>query len=350
MKKLLEIKNLRTYFFVEPPARQVNRELLAENVISPGILSANKWMRNRIAAKAVDGVSLDIFEDEIFGLVGESGAGKSVTAYSIIKLIPEPPGFIAGGEIIYKGTDLLNLSIEELRQYRGKEISVIFQEPMTSLNPVMSAGDQISESLIAHYGISYREAKKKAVELMSQTGIPDAHKRYSDYPHTFSGGMRQRIMIAMALACSPSLLIADEPTTSLDVTVQVQILELILESKRKRKESSVLLITHNLGVVYNVCDRIGVMYGGKIQELTSKDELFRQPKHPYTVGLLESHPDSVSSNQKLNTIKGNVPGLLELPDGCRFCTRCSRAVDECFRVEPELKEVTKNHFVRCHLY
>jgi oligopeptide/dipeptide ABC transporter ATP-binding protein len=344
-KKLVEIKNLRTYFFVDPIDYNVKAGISEE---MKSFIKGDKKLKGKIAAKAVDGVSFDIYEDEVLGIVGESGSGKSVTACSINRLIPDPPGKIAGGEIIYKGIDLLKLSYEEMKNYRGKEIAMIFQEPMTSLNPVMKVENQLTEILQYHESLSKEKAIERAIDLMESVGIPDAEKRINDYPHHFSGGMRQRVVIAMALACNPSLLIADEPTTALDVTIQAQIIDLMLKIKSERKNSAVLLITHNLGVISEMCNRVIVMYGGKIQEIAEVRDLFCNPMHPYTIGLLESLPDPYKkTDKKLKTIPGIIPHILEMPKGCKFCTRCSKATEECRNSEPELKESTEGHFVRC---
>jgi oligopeptide/dipeptide ABC transporter ATP-binding protein len=301
-------------------------------------------------AKAVDGVSFDIFPGEVVGLVGESGSGKSVTALSILRLIPDPPGKIVGGSIIYKGQDLLKLSWEEIREVRGNEISMIFQEPMTSLNPVFTIGMQIMEVIIEHNKVSRKEAFARAVRMLELVGIPAAESRMNDYPHQFSGGMRQRVMIAIALACDPSLLIADEPTTALDVTIQAQILQLMLKVKDERKDAAILLITHNLAVVAETCHRVMVMYGGKIQEIAPVRELFKNPQHPYTKGLLASLPAvDGSRHTRLQTIPGNVPSILDLPVGCKFVTRCPERLDKCFTYEPDLIEVSPGHWVRCVL-
>jgi len=301
-------------------------------------------------AKAVDGVDLDIQEGEVLGLVGESGAGKSVTALSILRLIPNPPGEIVAGSILYKDRDLLKLSWEEMRRIRGKEISMIFQEPMTSLNPVFTIGMQLSEIVVEHEGSSKKEAFARGVEMLEMVGIPEPALRMSEYPHQFSGGMRQRVMIAMALACNPSLLIADEPTTALDVTIQAQILELMVSIKEKRKEAAILLITHNLAVVAETCNRVAVMYGGRMQEIAPVEELYRNPKHPYTRGLLASLP-SVDGDrtERLPTIPGNVPDIHELPVGCKFATRCQEKLQHCDLIDPELLEVFPHYWVRCHL-
>lgn len=263
-KKLVEIQNLRTYFFVEATDKQLAKGFKDENA-----------PKGKVPAKAVDDVSFDIYEGEVLGIVGESGSGKSVTANSILRLIPDPPGKIVGGKILFRGENLLDLSYTEMQQYRGKEISMIFQEPLTSLNPVMKIGDQVIEVIEQHEkNLSKEDAFAKAVQMLEAVGIPDAQKRMKDYPHQFSGGMRQRVMIAMALSCNPSLLIADEPTTALDVTIQAQILELMTKLKEEKKEAAVLLITHNLGVVAELCDRVIVMYGGKIQEIADVHSLF----------------------------------------------------------------------------
>ncbi|MCS7000267.1 MAG: ABC transporter ATP-binding protein [Candidatus Kapabacteria bacterium] len=320
---LLEVRDLRTYFNIE-----------------------GSW------AKAVDGVSFEVYPGEVLGIVGESGSGKSVTALSIMKLIPDPPGRIVGGQILYKGTDLVRLDYTDMYRIRGKEIAMIFQEPMTSLNPVFTIGMQIAEVLQAHEGISPEDARYRAADLLTRVGIPDAEKRLDDYPHQFSGGMRQRVMIAIALACNPSILIADEPTTALDVTIQAQILELMLELKQQRGDAAIILITHNLAVVAEMCHRVIVMYGGKIQEIADVFELFGNPLHPYTKGLLASIPRPEIPEyrgKRLVAIPGNVPSIMNLPKGCKFCTRCSVAIERCFTVEPPLVEITPNHFVRCHL-
>jgi len=301
-------------------------------------------------AKAVDGVSFDIMPGEVVGLVGESGSGKSVTALSILRLIPDPPGKIMEGSILFKGQDLLKLSWEDIRAIRGREISMIFQEPMTSLNPVFTIGMQLMEVVLHHEKISKKDAFDRCVEMLKLVGIPDPASRMHDYPHQYSGGMRQRVMIAMALACNPSLLIADEPTTALDVTIQAQILELMLKIKDERKDAAILLITHNLAVVAETCHRVIVMYGGKIQEIAPVHELFRNPLHPYTQGLLASLPTVDGEKQKrLRTIPGNVPSIMDLPVGCKFVTRCPVKVDRCATTEPELIEVSPGHWARCFL-
>lgn len=321
-EKILQVKNLKTYFDVEGQT-----------------------------AKAVDGVDFHIYEKEIFGLVGESGCGKSVTSMSILGLIPNPPGKIVDGEIWFKGKNLLGIGYNELRKVRGKEISMIFQEPMTSLNPVFSIGWQLKEAIWYHNrDLPKDKVTDKAVEMMELVGIPSAKSRLKNYPHEFSGGMRQRVMIAMALACNPALLIADEPTTALDVTIQAQILELMISVKEKVGKAAIMLITHNLGVVAETCHRVAVMYGGKIQEMTDVVKIFKSPLHPYTKGLMKSlpRPDKERVN-RLSTIKGIVPSILHFPTGCKFWTRCDEKIDICTTQEPELLEIEQEHFVRCHM-
>jgi oligopeptide/dipeptide ABC transporter ATP-binding protein len=302
-------------------------------------------------ARAVDGVDLDIYPDEVLGLVGESGSGKSVTALSILRLVPDPPGRIAAGEIRFKGRDLLQLPWDQVRAIRGKDISMVFQEPMTSLNPVFTIGMQVMEVILAHERASRREAYDRAVEMLAQVGIPDPRTRMKQYPHELSGGMRQRVMIAMALALNPSLVIADEPTTALDVTIQAQILDLMLEMKARHRDAAILLITHNLAVVAETCDRVAVMYGGKLQEVAPVRELFRNPLHPYTQGLLGSLPRvDGEKTARLTMIPGAVPDILDLPAGCKFVTRCPFRFEPCPGIEPSLVELTPGHGVRCHLH
>ena len=320
-EKLIEIKDLKTYFYTEGGT-----------------------------AKAVDGVSFDIYKGEVLGIVGESGSGKSVTSLSINRLIPNPPGEIVNGEVIYKGINLLDLSYEEMRNYRGKDIAMIFQEPMTSLNPVLTIKVQMNEVLKRHYQMSDEEATKKSIDLLSAVGIPNPAERMKEYPHQFSGGMRQRVMIAMALQCNPSLLIADEPTTALDVTIQAQILDLMMELKDKREDAAILLITHDLAVVAETCDRVIVMYGGKIQEIAEIDELFNNPLHPYTKALMDSMPKMDSKSKRLKALKGMVPSLLNMGDGCKLCSRFEPEDCACAgtKEEPKLYEIKPNHFVRCN--
>lgn len=318
--KLLEIKGLKTYFNTED-----------------GV------------AKAVNGVDYHVYKGETLGVVGESGSGKSVTSLSIMRLIPNPPGFIAGGEVLFEGKDLLKLSYKEMRAIRGNKISMIFQEPMTSLNPVYSIGNQIIEPIILHQNLSLSDAEDRAVQMLEKVGIPGARSRLHDYPHQFSGGMRQRVMIAMALACDPKLLIADEPTTALDVTIQAQILELMMEIRESNPDSSTILITHDMAVVAETCDRIAVMYCGRIQEMATVDQIFYNPLHPYTRGLLESIPNPSKKKDRLFAIPGIVPNLMDLPKGCKFCTRCDQKMDICETEEPPVVEVSEGHFLRCHL-
>lgn len=352
MKKLVEIKNLRTYFFIEATDKQLKSgtEYMQEEYLKK-FYKEDKKLAKKFPAKAVDDVSFDIFEGEVLGIVGESGSGKSVTAYSITRLVPDPPGKVVAGEILFKGVDLLKLSYEEMKKYRGFEIAMIFQEPMTSLNPVMKIGEQVTEVILTHEKVTKEEAERKAIEMLDAVGIPDASKRMKDYPHQFSGGMRQRVMIAMALACNPSLLIADEPTTALDVTIQAQIIDLMIKLKSKRDDAAIVLITHNLGVVAETCDRVIVLYGGKVQEIGDVFSIFNDPKHPYTIGLLQSLPDPYKDDHgMLKAIPGIIPHILELPKGCKFCTRCTEVMDKCWDEEPLLKEIAPGRTVRCHLF
>lgn len=323
MEKLLEIKNLRTYFYTED-----------------GIVPA------------VDGVDFYIKKGETLGVVGESGCGKSVTSTSILRLVPNPPGKILEGSCIYfEGKDILQMEETEMRRIRGNAISMIFQEPMTSLNPVLKIGSQLSEVLILHQKMSKDQARKKSIEMLQLVGIPRPEKIVDDYPHALSGGMRQRAMIAMALACNPKLLIADEPTTALDVTVQAQILDLMKDLKNKLN-SSVMLITHNLGVVAETCDRVIVMYAGLVVEEGSVFDIFEDPKHPYTVGLLKSIPslEVMDIHSKLESIPGVVPNPLNMPSGCRFSPRCSKAMNICRNENPQLTILGQERTVRCHLF
>ncbi len=297
-------------------------------------------------AKAVDGVNYAIKPGETLGVVGESGCGKSVTAMSVMRLIPMPPGQIVAGEIWFQGVNLLELSEGQMRKIRGNEISVIFQEPMTSLNPVLRVGQQIGEALQLHEGLSKSEARSRTIELLELVGIPAPEKRVDDYPHQMSGGMKQRVMIAMALACGPSLLIADEPTTALDVTIQAQILDLLSELQRK-EGMAILLITHDLGVIAETADHVAVMYAGKVVEYAPVEELFLSPKHPYTVGLFRSLPRVGQERELLEVIRGSVPNPLEFPTGCKFWPRCSHASDRCRAEEPELEVISEDHTVAC---
>ena len=321
MEKLIEVKNLKTFFYTEA-----------------GV------------AKAVNNISFDILKGEVLGIVGESGSGKSVTSLSINRLIPDPPGKIESGEILYNGTNLLDLSYDEMSKYRGNHISMIFQEPMTSLNPVLKISTQMNEILMHHDGMSEEEATKKSIEMLHSVGIVNPELRINDYPHQFSGGMRQRIMIAMSLQCNPALLIADEPTTALDVTIQAQILDLMMDLKDKRKDAAILLITHDLAVIAETCDRVIVMYGGVIQEIAPIDKLFENPIHPYTKALMDSIPKMDLNEKRLKALKGMVPSILELDEGCKLCSRFDP--DECAckgtKIEQDLVEVSKGHFARVH--
>jgi oligopeptide/dipeptide ABC transporter ATP-binding protein len=323
MPRLLEIRNLQTHFQTRP-----------------GLV------------RAVDGVSLHVDRGELLGLVGESGCGKSITALSILRLI-SPPGRIAGGEILFDGKNLLTLSEREMREIRGNEIAMIFQDPMTSLNPVFTVGEQIAEALRLHRKLSRKDARLAAIYAMKEVAIPDPSRRVDDYPHQLSGGMRQRVMIAMALACDPKLLIADEPTTALDVTIQAQILELLNDLRRTR-ELGVLLITHDLGVVAEVADRVAVMYTGRIVEESPVEELFDTPKHPYTEGLLRSVPkltaDRIERITRLQTIEGVVPKPTSLPVGCHFSPRCSYRMPRCEEVDIPLYQLSEAVKVRCVLH
>ena len=319
-ERLLDVKGLKTYFFTDA-----------------GVV------------KAVDGVDLYIAPGEILGLVGESGCGKSVTALSILQLIPRPPGKIVEGEIWFQGQNLLTLSEEEMRHIRGGRISMIFQEPMTSLNPVFKIGQQMTEVIRLHQDVSIEEARELAIQMLNLVRIPDAPAVLEKYPHALSGGMRQRVMIAMALSCNPSLLIADEPTTALDVTVQAQILALMNELQKKTN-AAILLITHNLGVIAETCDRVGVMYAGNMVETASVEELFENPLHPYTQGLLGSIPRLDEKREKLAIIPGIVPNLISPPPGCRFHNRCSKVMEICNQQKPSLITVKPGHQVACFLY
>ena len=319
---LLEIQNLKTYFDV----------------------------RGHVA-RAVDDVSLSIAPGTTLGLVGESGCGKSVTAHSIIRLIPEPPGRIAGGRILFEGRNLLELSEAEMRRIRGNRISMIFQEPMTSLNPVFTVGDQVGEVIRLHQKLSAAATRERVVEMFQRVGIPAPDSRLDDYPHQMSGGMRQRVMIAMALACSPRLMIADEPTTALDVTIQAQILDL-MNALKTETGAAILFITHDLGVIAEMAQHVAVMYAGKLVEYTDAETLFATPHHPYTVGLLASIPviGRPTEGGRLKTIAGIVPSLFNLPAGCVFSDRCPDVFDACRQQLPDMIEVAPNHSVRCLKY
>lgn len=318
MKPLLEVKNLKTYFHTDY-----------------GLV------------KAVDGISYQLSEGETLGLVGESGCGKSVGALSILRLIAEPPGEIAGGEIIFQGQDLLKANPDQLRDIRGNKIAMIFQEPMTSLNPVLTIGFQIGEALELHQQMGKAEARREVRRLLNLVGIPDGERRIDDYPHQFSGGMRQRVMIAMALSCNPKLLIADEPTTAVDVTIQAQLLEVIKELT-SRLGTAVIIITHNLGVVARYVNRMAVMYAGRIVESGTAHDVYGKPSHPYTIGLLASVPRlDKPRTSRLVPVDGQPPNLVNLPPGCAFYPRCSFRINKCLRERPELRQVSDGHATAC---
>lgn len=297
-------------------------------------------------AKSVDGVSYQVRAGQTLGVVGESGCGKSVTALSIMGLIPQPAGKIVGGKILFNGKDISKLSQEEMRSIRGKEIAMIFQEPMTSLNPVYTVGDQIMEMILNHEKVSEEQARERAIQLLTEVGIPSPEKRIDDYPHNMSGGMRQRVMIAMSLACSPKLLLADEPTTALDVTIQAQILDL-LNKLQEDRGTAIIMITHDLGVVAETCDHVVVMYAGHVAENADVFSLFENPCHPYTIALFKSIPDLVGAGERLYTIKGMVPSAYNFPQGCRFRDRCEWATEKCLE-QPTMEEVSPGHQVACH--
>ena len=318
MSTLLDIKNLSTYFNT-----------------SAGTI------------KAVNDVSFELREGETLGLVGESGCGKSVTALSIMRLVPSPPGRIVSGDVIFQGQNLLKISEEEMQNVRGRDIGMIFQEPMTSLNPVLSIGRQLREPLELHLGMTKQQSLSRSSELLELVGIPDPATRLKTFPHQTSGGQRQRVMIAMALSCEPKLLIADEATTALDVTIQAQILE-IIKDLTDRLGTSVIIITHNLGVVARYADSVNVMYAGKLRESGSLDQVYKEPKHPYTVGLLNSVPTlDLDADVRLQPIRGEIPNLIDLPEGCAFIDRCDYAEQKCEESEPELEEVEDAHFGAC---
>lgn len=301
--------------------------------------------------KAVDGVSFDVHRGETVGLVGESGCGKSVTNLSIMKLVPSPPGKVVGGEVLYEGTDILKLPEKQLRTIRGNKISMIFQDPMTSLNPFLRISTQMIETIMLHQKVTKKEAREKAIRMLGEVGIPRPEKRIDAYPHQFSGGMRQRVMIAMALSCNADLLIADEPTTALDVTIQAQILELI-QKMNEKFNTAVILITHDLGVVAGMCDNVCVMYAGKIVEKASTEELFKKPLHPYTEGLIASVPklDASGKKDKLFSIEGQPPNVIDLPPCCPFHPRCHKNMEVCHVAYPPTKEVENDHSVSCWLH
>ena len=316
-KPLLEVRDLTIHFFTE------------EGVI-----------------RAVENVNFEIYSGEILGLVGESGCGKSVTGLSLLRLISTPPGRIVNGDILFDGRSLLPLEEKEMERVRGNDISMIFQEPMTSLNPVFTIGDQIMEAILLHQGSDKAEARKRAIKMLDRVKIPSPEKRIDSYPHQLSGGMRQRAMIAMALSCQPKLLIADEPTTALDVTIQAQVLQLLKEIQREM-EMSVMLITHDLGVVSEIADRVAVMYAGRIMEYGPIHAIFSRLRHPYTKGLLDSIPQLKEKKKRLDAIPGQVPDPMNLPMGCKFHPRCYLVIEECKKEEPPLFQVNGDHFSRC---
>ncbi|MDR5682978.1 MAG: ABC transporter ATP-binding protein [Armatimonadota bacterium] len=317
---LLSVRNLKTYFYTD------------EGVV-----------------RAVDGLNYDLQRGETLGIVGESGSGKSVHALSIMRLIPTPPGKIVDGQILFKGQDLLRLTEEQMRRVRGNDIAMIFQEPMTSLNPVLTIGEQIAEAVMLHQKLDRKAAWARAVEMLERVKIPSAKDRVRDYPHQFSGGMRQRVMIAMALSCNPEVLIADEPTTALDVTIQAQILDLMRELQ-KDFGTAIIMITHNLGVVAEMCDNVVVMYAGKPVEHTDVVRTFKDPKHPYTWGLLHSIPKLYERAERLIPIEGQPPSLIDLPPGCPFAPRCPFAMEVCVEEDPPEVPIADNHYAKCYLY
>ena len=318
MATLLEVKDLQTHFFT-----------------MDGVV------------RAVDGVSYDLEEGETLGLVGESGCGKSVSALSLMRLIPDAPGKIVNGEVYLDGEDILKIGMDEMRNVRGAKMSMVFQEPMTSLNPVLTVERQLTETLQLHKGMGKAESRREGVDLLSRVGIPDPEQRIKQYPHQFSGGMRQRVMIAMALSCNPRLIIADEPTTALDVTIQAQILEL-MKSLTSEFGVALIVITHNLGVVARYADRVNIMYAGKIIERGTAREIYSNPRHPYTVGLLRSVPRlDLPRRARLDPIEGQPPDLVRLPQGCAFRARCRWAIDKCATDTPILEEVDSTHWSAC---
>lgn len=317
-KKLLEIKNLTVHY-----------------VTDDGVV------------RALEDMNVEIGYGETLGFVGETGAGKTTTAKSIMRLLPDPPAKVLSGEIIFEEKDLLKMSIKDMRDIRGDKISMIFQDPMTALNPVMTVGEQIAEGIMLHQNLKKEEAFVKADEMLETVGIKSF--RSKDYPHQFSGGMKQRVVIAMALACNPKLLIADEPTTALDVTIQAQVLKLMQELKEKYK-TSMIMITHDLGVVAEVCDKVAVIYAGNVVEYTDKRKLFTNPSHPYTIGLFGCIPDVFSDDEELSPITGLMPDPTNLPSGCPFHPRCPKAMDRCSKEKPSNVEIDDNHFVKCFLF
>jgi oligopeptide/dipeptide ABC transporter ATP-binding protein len=319
MEEVLRVEDLKTYFYVE------------EGVV-----------------KAVDGISFSLKKGETLGIAGESGSGKTVTSLSLLRLIPWPPGKIISGKIYLEGRDLLKIPYRDMVKIRGNDISMIFQDPMTSLNPVFTVGDQIIETILIHQNVDKKTARSRALKLLKEVGIPNTEVRFSQYPHEYSGGMRQRAMIAMSLACNPKILIADEPTTALDVTIQAQILDLMNKMKDEFN-NSIILITHDLGVIAEMVDNLIIMYAGRIVEHSDVRSIFYNPKHPYTWGLLESIPKLEKRDKKLIPIKGNPPSLVKIPEGCSFNPRCKYKKNICQIKEPDLVEIEKGHRVACHL-
>ncbi|KAB2336842.1 ABC transporter ATP-binding protein [Cytobacillus depressus] len=319
-EKILNIQDLRTYFYGDD-----------------GVV------------KAVDGVDISIHKGETVGIVGESGCGKSVTSLSVMRLLKNTPGKIVGGSIEFEGKNLVDLSEKEMREIRGNQIAMIFQEPMTSLNPVYKIGKQLGEAIELHLKYDKQQAKEHAIEMLKLVGIPRAEEIVNEFPHQLSGGMRQRVMIAMAMSCNPKLLIADEPTTALDVTIQAQILD-IMRNLREERGTSIMMITHDLGVVAEMCDRVVVMYAGRVVEETDVYSLFENPKHPYTKGLIGSVPVLGANADRLASIPGNVPTPKNMPKGCKFAPRCSAAMKVCWEREPELSKIEEKHSCRCFLY
>lgn len=317
---------------------------MENNILSVKDLTVHYVTSDAGVCRAVNHISFDLKKGETLGLVGETGAGKTTVALSILSLLKSPPGKIISGNIEYEGKDLLKAGRAEMRKIRGKQISMVFQDPMTALNPVDCVGDQILEVLYLHQKISKKEAKIKAIEMLEMVGI--SGERYNEYPHQFSGGMKQRVVIAMALACSPKILLADEPTTALDVTIQAQVLNMMNDLK-KNLDTSVVLITHDLGVVAQMCDRVAIMYAGEIVELGSVEQIFDQTAHPYTVGLFNSLPGYVKDSKRLKPIKGLMPDPANLPEFCKFAPRCEHKCERCEKELPELMELEEGHFVRC---
>jgi len=319
-KAILKVRNLNTYFFTR-----------------------------RGIVKAVDGISFDLNQGETLCIVGESGCGKTVTALSILRLVESPPGKIVNGEILYHGEDLLRCSGERLRKIRGNKIAMVFQDPLSSLNPVLPIGEQITEQIKLHLGLSGKQAADRAISLMEQLGIPSAEKRIHDFPHQLSGGMKQRAMVAMSLSCDPEILIADEPTTAVDVTIKAQILDIFRDLKKTR-HMSIIFITHDFGVVAEVAERILVMYGGRLVEAGTTLDIFDDPRHPYTVGLMNCLPDISTTKDRLNPIPGTIPSLIESPEGCIFHPRCDQVMRICREEKPAEVAISETHSVACHLF